>query len=341
MARAAQGVMNLDAQFRALSQPPSESDSSFSADVLPGLPRYRIARDAAGRPALLVAPLDGTNPSVRLGSELKYVSFLPAAICDVRGPDATINTAALSIIRCKSDVPELQRIFLSIVASWVESLDDAPTTSVLSNGFQRLAQLFEALGQPASSSLKGLWGELLLVAGSRDPALLTRAWHCFPTELYDFQSGQQYVEVKTTSVLPRRHDVSLAQLTAPEGSSVLLVSIVVDETDPRVSVWDLADAVKSRIGDSSLRLRVDEVIAATLGQDWMHARQLGFNVQRAIASVRVYPAERIPRVSPDFPSEVSDVRFRVELDGTEPLAYNELRDRGGLHAAVAVSEEFL
>jgi hypothetical protein len=309
--------------------------------MLPGLPRYRIARDVAGRPALLVAPVDGASPAVRLSSELKYVSFLPAGVCDVRGSDGTTSTSTLSIIRCKSDIPELQRIFLSIVASWVDTLGEAPSTTALSSGFQRIAQLFEALAQPANSSLKGLWGELLLIAASPDPALLARAWHCFPTELHDFQSGQQYVEVKTTSVLPRRHDVSLAQLTPPEGSSVVLISVVVDETDPRVSVWDLADTVKSRIRDPSLRLRVDEVIAATLGQDWMHARQLGFNVQRAIASVRAYPVGRIPRVSPDFPPEVSDVRFRVELDGTEPLAYNELRDRGGLHAAVAVSNEFL
>jgi hypothetical protein len=120
---------------------------------------------------------------------------------------------------------------------------------------------------------------------------------------------------------------------------VILVSFAVDESDPRVSVWDLAQAVKDRVGDPALRLRVDEVIAATLGQDWMHARQLGFNARRAVASLRAYPVGRIPRVSPDIPPEVSDVRFKVELDGTQPLEYNELRELGGLHAAVAVSDE--
>jgi hypothetical protein len=329
--------MNLEPLFRQL-QPPQAEGVSFTAEVIPSWPAFRVGVDVEGRPAVLVATADEWQARFRLGSELKHVSLTPAAECSLASSDGE-TTAMLAVIRCKSDVPEFQRLFLNVLASWIEILGQQPSADALMRGFQNLVQLFEALLQPPTSDLKGLWGELLVIAASPDPALLVRAWHCVPTELYDFTTGLQLAEVKTTSVRPRRHDVSLAQVTPPEGSALVLVSVVVEESEPRTSLRDLANRAKQRLGDAALRLRIEEVIAATLGSDWAQAHHVAYCVRRALQSLRVYAAEGIPTVNRDLPPEISDVRFRVELDGIPELAYKELRERGGLHAALAASDQ--
>lgn len=329
--------MNLEPLFRQLQAP--QAGVSFTAEVIPSWPAFRIGMDVDGRPAVLVATADECQPRFRLGSELKYVSVTPAAECSLASTEG-VTTATLAVIRCKSDVADFQRLFLNVLASWIETFGQQPSADALMRGFQKLVQLFEALVQPPTSDLKGIWGELLVIAASPEPALLVRAWHCVPTELYDFVAGLQLAEVKTTAVRPRRHDVSLAQVTPPEGSDLVLVSVVVDESEPRTSLRDLADLAKARLGDAALRLRVEEVIAETLGSGWAHARHAGYCVRRALQSLRVYASGSIPTVGRDLPPEISDVRYRVELDGIPELTYKELRERGGLHAALAASDEF-
>lgn len=145
--------------------------------------------------------------------------------------------------------------------------------------------------------------------------------------------------MKTTSARPRKHDVSLAQLSPPLGSTLVLVSVAVEESAPTVSIKELVAASKRRLADPRLRLRVDEIVATTLGADWPQAQDVAFNARRAVAELRFVASNRVPCVDRALPPEVSDVRFKVELDGIEGLEYNELRSKQGLHAALVPDEQ--
>src|SRR5262245_44340357 len=75
---------------------------TFATSVLPGHPRCRAARDALGRPALLVA---GCSSLVtETPTELRNFAFLPAADCVLEDGTRSVFT----ILRCKSEDPKLQ-----------------------------------------------------------------------------------------------------------------------------------------------------------------------------------------------------------------------------------------
>ena len=328
--------MNLVSVFRMLRRPGAVGEVAFSAEPIEGWPRYRVACDALSRPALLI-DTGAAEGHVRLNTELRYVSLWPAARCEVASKGLVTNEI-FSIIKCKSDDEALQEIFLEILGNLIEALGPEPSSVAVSASFEHLAQLFEALTKASTAELKGLWGELLLIAASSNPALLAVAWHAYRSELHDFQSGQQLVEVKTTSVRPRRHEVSLAQLSPPAGSSLILVSVLVEETRPIVSLKALMAIAKRRLVDPKLRLRLDEIVANTLGTDWPCAGDVAFNARRAVSDLRFIAAARVPCVDRALPPEVSDVRFKVELDGVEGAVGEDLRESGGLHAALVPDE---
>lgn len=331
--------MNLLDAFRTLGPPQSENTAAFSAERIVGWGRYRVACDVLGRPALLIDPLtDGQ--CARPNAELRYVSLWPSAECEVASEGRTAS-GVFAIIRCKSDDRGLQVLFLDVLGNWVEMLGQEPTIDMLSGAFERLAQLFEALSRPAGREVQGLWGEVLVIAASSDPTLLVKAWHTHPSELYDFQAGLELVEVKTTATRPRRHEISLAQLTPPSGSNAVLASVLVEETGPTVTLIELIEIVKRRLSEPRLRVRVDEIVAETLGANWVEARVVGFNAQRALAGLRFVPVEQVPCVNRALPPEVSDVRFKVELDGAPTLEYRELRSRAGLLGALVPRNDVL
>lgn len=55
-----------------------------------------------------------------------------------------------------------------------------------------------------------------------------------------------------------------------------------------------------------------------------------FDRQLAEKSLRIFSADLIPSVDRRVPSEVSDVRFRVDLSGADPVDPGLFRRQGGL-----------
>jgi hypothetical protein len=100
----------------------------------------------------------------------------------------------------------------------------------------------------------------------------------------------------------------------------------------------LVDEIRSRLaGDASLLLKLDRVIVQTLGEGLRLAWDERFDRQLARASLVFYQASDIPAVDPSVPAQVSDVRFRVSLDGiaASPLQQGEAAPGGLLEAARA------
>jgi hypothetical protein len=323
--------MKLWELFKELDLPTGTSE--FLAERISGWHNYRVAKDQSGRPALLIAQAGDFSADLQPQSELKHVSFWPTAFCEITTAIGR-DSGLFAIVRWKNDDRTLQELFLDVLGNWIETLGQHPNAQVIRSGFVRLAQLFETLAEPRSTDVIGLWGELLVLACCSSPELLVRAWHVDIHELYDFQAGKSLVEVKTTTEKIRRHDFSLQQLSPPTGTRLVIVSVLLEETGDTISVAELAEIVKSQIDMPELRLRVDEVIAATLGQAWSELSRRRFNPITAALSLRFFSEEFIPCVERDVPVEVSDVRFKVDLDGVPPTNEAALVAFSPLHAAL-------
>ena len=114
----------------------------------------------------------------------------------------------------------------------------------------------------------------------------------------------------------------------------MIVSILIERSAGGQSIYDLIDDIRGRVGDADLLLRLDAVVAETLGNEWRTAHEERFDRQLACESCRFLDARTVPSVAGNIPPEVTDIHFRVDLS-THPLAPpDELSGAGGLFTAV-------
>ncbi|MEM8556305.1 MAG: PD-(D/E)XK motif protein [Bacteroidota bacterium] len=317
------------ARYRSLQ--PGEAEDRLSAVPLPGL-RHRIARAASGGPVLLVAvqPSDSAPPPPLV---LEHLTVQHDVLCRVVAPDGTEETVTLTVVRCTS--PELGEHFLRVLHPIVEAVGPEPTRRDAVGAVRRLAELFQALQAPPRQSAQALFAELLVIASSRDPVALTRAWHVEPEDRFDFSGGPERIEVKSTSGETRRHHFSLEQVRPEADVQVLVVSVRVVRAADGLTLGALLDRVRGLLaGDTDLLLRVDHVVAQSLGGSLRRALRERFDEEVARASLRLYQAEDMPAVDPDLPPGVSGVRFTSELDLVQPLGCAEIGEEG-LHSIAA------
>ena len=97
-----------------------------------------------------------------------------------------------------------------------------------------------SLPEEQSKALAELW----LVAQAREPGVLMGAWHGEPTDAYDFNNGQDRVEVKSTGLRTKRHTFSHRQLQPPASARVVIASVFVE------SVRRRADHIHSGLRES-------------------------------------------------------------------------------------------
>jgi hypothetical protein len=219
-----------------------------------------------------------------------------------------------SIVRCVGDDPALHTYFLRVAAVLLMELGVYPSSTSVSRAIDRLIELFRAMARAPRKSVRGLWGELYLIAQAPDPTLLVSAWHALPEDLYDFNMGSQRIEVKSASNRIREHHFSLDQLHPPDGTKVVVASLFVERAGAGTSATDLIDQVRGLVGsNSNLLSHIDQIVGLTLGADWRHAAEDRFDRETANSSLSFYASDTIPKVSTALPAAVSAVHFRLRL----------------------------
>jgi hypothetical protein len=255
--------------------------------------------------------------------------------CVIQRSDGETERGRFSLIQCASDDPDLYPYFLTVVSSFVASLGDSPAPLQVSRAVTRLAELFHALTLPPRKATRGLWAELLVIAQASDPALAVEAWRSAPDERCDFSHGCQRLEVKSAAARLRAHHFSLEQLTTPADTCLLVASLLVEPAGHGPSIADMAERVRPRLASQpELLLRLDTVIAQTLGRDWTTGRDDRFDEQLARSSLAYYEASDIPSVDPELPAGVSEVHFRADLSSAPVADTAPYREMGGLFGAV-------
>ncbi|MBX3468647.1 MAG: PD-(D/E)XK motif protein [Planctomycetes bacterium] len=312
-----------------------EGTESLTARSLPGAPLLRVCRDADGAPGVLIQTIDAEDQSQSFFPvELRHLSFRPRAMCRVEAETGEVVEGQFAVVRCRGAARSLHALFLRILGSWLATLSERPTLSEVAGAVDRLVELFRAIGNPARITIQGLWGELFLIVSSRCPADLVRSWHVDPRDAHDFVHGQTLLEVKTATGT-RIHSFALEQLCPPAGSHLFVASMLVTEDSRGPTIGDLAGRLQARLEGhpAELVFRVEEVVARSLGRDWEEAHELRFDEALALSSLRFFDGMAIPKVDPNLPAEVSDVKFRVDLAGMEPLPARAIEDTRSLAAS--------
>jgi hypothetical protein len=250
-------------------------------------------------------------------------------------PDGQREEGDFTIIKCSSADPSLFPHFLRILSPIITTLGVTPTPAAVRRAISGLVDLFQALTTPAKKSVQGLWAELLLIRGASDPLALVGAWHALPSERMDFLSGQQRIEVKSSSNRRRVHHFSLVQLTPPASTQLVVASLFVESVGGGLSMRRLSDDVRAILApDPVLLTRFDAVFYATLGASWSDAMDECFDLELATESLQFIDHAEIPKLAGPIPTTVSDVRFTSDVSAAPRLSLESLISRRGLLAAV-------
>jgi len=312
--------LNLAAIFNSL--PPVGPDrlgaEVFSALPVPGLPRHRIGKNKSGSPALLIGVRedgDRRPPAV----ELANLQVAHDVTCAISQADGTKETGRFSVVQCRGLGPELHAYFLRVSEPLVQMLGGTPTRAAVSVAIDKLVELFSSMSLPSKKTVQGLWAEVFLIAQAANPEALLKAWHVEPVDRYDFSSGPDRIEVKSYSGKVRRHHFTLEQLRPPRGTRVLVASINVLMAGGGVSLSNLIDDIRARIGGRpELIMRLEAVVAAALGECWPNGLNDRFDREAAQESLRFYDAHNIPSID-GVPPSISEVRFVADISATSPI----------------------
>jgi len=301
--------------FSGLPTPDKGSEGiQFMTLPIPKLETHRVAKDEGGYASLLIS----TNVDQQSGKSLpplvlEHLTVQHGLTCRISDPQGRESTGHYTLIRCTDQ--GLAEYFLQVGEAVIDSLGRTPSREKVSSTVNELAELFRALKTPSKKSVRGLWGELFIVAQSANPELLIESWYTENAERYDFAYEDQRLEVKSSSSLDRVHHFSLEQLSPPPDTHILIASLTVENAGGGVSLSELVSHIKERVADfPDLALKLDRIVAVTLGNSVQRGLQGTFDVATANDTLSFYSVENVPKVPKDsIPDAVSSVRFKSNL----------------------------
>jgi hypothetical protein len=204
------------------------------------------------------------------------------------------------------------------VGSLLDAAGADPTSDELASAIRTVVQLFCALILPAAKTAQGVWAELFLIALSRDKNIAIGAWHATPMDRYDFVSGRERVEVKSSGRRERRHHFSLEQVSPPGDATVWIASIFVERAAGGTSLGTILErACDGATSSDAVRLRV--ITAETLGAGFANALEMAFDFDLAKDSLKYYDASSVPRPALPLPTEISELRYVADISRILPV----------------------
>ena len=276
-------------------------ESDYRVVPVPGRPGYRIGRSSDGGVVLLTPP----DPAPKADTRLERLGLMPSIACRVTDDDGRVEQLTAGVVAYRPGDDDLVPHFVRVAEALADLLGPDPAPGEVSREMARLVRLFEPTRGPRGSEL-GLWGELLTIASSADPAQMLAAWHVRVDDRFDFAAEGSRLEVKTTAGADRVHRFRLHQLEPVPGAATYVVSVTTSTADGGTTVADLVDRIGALLtGRPAAVLVLHAQVAATLGPEWTARPQTSYDEAQAVASTRLLDAAAVPRVGPAPPAVLS------------------------------------
>lgn len=323
---------DMERLFEALEAATPTDPSQLAASPIEAYPRHRVARSTQGFATLLLASREGRIQNFAAPVVLENLSVQYELDCQIIRPDRSTERGVFTVVTCATTDKSLRQHFLRIASLVLEAVGANPSRRDIASTVESLIELFRALTAPARKPVQGLWSELFLIARSRMPEVLAAAWHVSPDDRFDFHAGRHRIEVKAASGRNRQHYFSLEQLRPMPEVSVIIASVLVERAGGGLSLAALLERVRSRVHAPALVLRIESVVAATLGESLRRSLDDAFDAELAEHSLRLFRQFDVPTITTAVPAEISEVRFKADLSQTAPW---DVGAESGLFAALA------
>lgn len=313
--------MEINTYFKRLVRPSDGGANAFNALTIPGRIGARVAIDQQGRPAVLIPDI----PVFPLSNfRLKYLEVSVRCNCRVTS-DGNTRTEDFVLILFRAMDAVLIQYFFSILTIFLTTLDGAQSNTLREKAYQSLLEIFRSLNDEPMSTVQGLWSELFLISESQNILALVNAWHHSPNDRFDFTLGNEQLEVKSSKIQARVHTFAAFQLIPDGDTHIVIASLFAIESSSGSSLQQLVNSINGALADSELRLKLDRIVARTLGRGVVQAMQIQFDVQIARNSLCFYNAADVAKIeAANIPARVSDVHFKSDLSNCRPISPNKL-----------------
>lgn len=323
-------------------------DSSFDVRSSLALILGRLRGQVRGKNEIFVEEIPA-RPWARFGiAENGLVAVFPAVLagnvsdlhrqnlrvrfnhtCNVRiGTIAREETVVL--IECLTTEERVEDAFMQVL-SLILPISAFRAADEINEAVQDLADLLGALRKPALKSALGLWGELFVIARSKNMQVVADSWHAETYERHDFGSHDLRVEVKTT-LGGRSHSFSLEQIRPGQGIRVIVASILTSPYSAGATIEDLIQKISLNVSSETAK-SVAKIALKTLGEGWRQASEFRFDNQMAETTLRWIDGSDVPSIE-EVPPEISNVRFTVDLTLCRRLSDEDMTDAGALGKAL-------
>lgn len=290
-------------------------NSTFVVTNVEGL-EHRIGRSYDGSPMFFVNCADDEKIS---DIKLDILSVLFNRQCKITDTETLSTYSGLfSIIQLNSDNKELVKYFLEVIGLVLNRLGVTPSVEDLRKELIKVIRLFSNPPKFNKDVIRGLWAELLVIDQSKDPGYLINSWHVVPEDKFDFNDGENKIEIKSTSRLERIHAFSLEQLCPNPGSKLLIGSVFVVQSGMGKSVFDIENSIQTRLINTSQILKLREIILSTIGANIVTVENMYFDYTMGSQSLTFFDYAQVPSIPKGLvPCEVSNVHFSSDLSNIE------------------------
>lgn len=317
--------MNLIELYDSLSFPDGGDENTFSAIPIPEYPNYRIAIDGEGNVVLLLSVSKAVKNFAFKNFRLKYLQLKQNVVCKITETGKS-SFQTFTIITFISTDRNLQEYFLRISETLLKTLSTKPTQQEIIEALNKFVEVFRALTDPPTNTVHGLWTELFLINNSAQPKILLSYWHNLPEERFDFNSGEEKIEVKSNSNFERIHTFSSEQLNPPAGTKVLIASIFLRPSNGGLDIRQLVDSITTKVNnDIDLIEKLNGIVCKTLGDSLDQSIRIKFDYQIAKDSLRFYSHQDISKIEEtNIPELVSEVKYKSDLSDIKSVSPQEI-----------------
>jgi len=248
----------------------------------------------------------------------KYLSVFYDINCTVQSKNNKLEEFKnYTIITLKTKEDDIEDYFIELCLIFIKRLGAKPTLDSVKVQYEKLESIFIRLSKTSNYSIIGLWGELFLIAISKDPAYVINSWHKEHNDKFDFNDGIDKIEAKTTTQNRRIHNFEIKQLKEFDNSLTIIASIITVEIDKGKSIRNLIDYIKLNVNEEifeKLILKTFDVIGDNINE----CSERRFDFKMAESQTKFYLSQEIPKPG-QVPSNILELKFRVDLEGVKSI----------------------
>lgn len=304
--------------FQGLKEQSSGIEDTILVHGIPNRLDHKIGVSKEGLPLFFIATKDTSKNAIDINLKLIQVAFQKN--CKLISKEGDKSDGIYTIVSLKTDSEDIGKYFVNTLHNLINQLELNPSFVQIKTELNNLINLFRSLSKPAKKTIQGLWTELLFINQSNDIEYVIKSWHQGKNDRYDFNDGIDKVEIKSTSKSDRIHRFSLSQLQEIKDTVIIIGSTFTVEIGKGISANELIETISEKVSDPSLILKIYNVVAETMGDNFQHIFDIYFDYNYALNSILYFNIRDIPKISSEaLPSQITNVKFDCNLSNIDSI----------------------